>query len=144
MGYFIAIAVVAIAAVLGKSLIGYSLVTPLVLAVSFKTDAQRSFLVAFLAGLGVSLTGSTLLGRESLGLVLAAAMIHLYGGRFSRRHWAFTFFFAGLGSIIITVVAGRTFLLGSALVDAVLSLLFLPLVGFWQELFFAESMRLKV
>lgn len=144
MGYLIAFAVIFTLALMGKSLVGFSLVVPLVLAVSFKTGPGESFLVAFVAGLLSGLASGSLLGRESLGFILAAALIHLYGRRFSRRHWAFTLFFAGLGSVIVSVVAGRPVLLRGTLLDAFLTLVTLPLAGWWRERFFSESITIKL
>ena len=131
-------------AILGKSIFGYSLVTPFVLAVSFRSSPQRSFLFAFVSGLVVSFVYGTPVGRESLALLFASGLIHLYGGRFSSRHWAFTLIFAGLGSLLYSLLRGRTLRLEIMAVDIVLVGIALPLIRWWQERTPQDSARLKV
>jgi cell shape-determining protein MreD len=144
MGYLVAAVAVLSLAIIGKSMIGYSLVVPLVIAISFKVSAERSLFVAFLSGLIVSLVEGSALGRESFGLLLASGLIHLYGQRFSRRHWAFTLVFAALGSLIYSVVVGRYILLVRTILDALLVGLALPVVSWWKNRFFSEEIVLKI
>src|SRR3989337_398680 len=129
MGFFVTSVLLAI---LGKSIFGYLLVTPFVLAVSFRSSPQRSFLFG------------TPVGRESLALLFASGLIHMYGGRFSSRHWAFTLIFAGLGSLLYSLLRGRTLRLEIMAVDIVLVGIALPLIRWWQERTTQDSARLKV
>lgn len=144
MGLLIAFVTVLVLALVGKSLTGFSLVTPLVLAVSFKSSAERSFFIAFISGIVVSLVNGSALGRESLSLVLASFAIHLYKRRFSGRHWAFTLVFAALGSVVYSWVSGRSILVSTVALDVLLVGLGLPLAGWWQERFYSDSIMLKI
>jgi hypothetical protein len=144
MGYLVAFIAISVLTLIGKSLVGFSLVLPLVIAVSFKVSSERSFFIAFLGGLIVSLVEGSALGRESFGLILASGLVHLYCQRFSRRHWAFTLVFAGLGSLIYSLVVGRNILFLRIVVDAALVVLSLPLVSLWRRRFFSDAIVLKV
>lgn len=144
MGFLIAFVTVLILALIGKSLVGFSLVMPLVLAASFKLSAERSFLMAFLSGLVVSLVDGSRLGRESLGLLLASSLVHLYGRRFSRKHWGFTLVFAASGSLVYSLVVGRYILWSRIVIDTAIVGLSLPLVAWWKERFYSDSIILKI
>lgn len=144
MGILFALGAIIFLAILGKSLVGFSLVLPLVLAVSFKASAEQSFLLAFFGGLVVGFVDGSLLGRVSVGLLLASGLIHLYGRRFSKKHWAFTLVFAALGSVVYSWVSGRYLRLPQIAIDAGLVGASLPLVSWWRERFFQDSIVLKV
>lgn len=144
MGNLFAIITIFVLAILGKSLIGYSLVVPIIIAASFKISSERSFLLAFVSGLIVSLVDGSMLGRESLGLLLASGLIHLYGQRFSKRHWAFTLVFAALGSLIYSLVVGRYIRLSRTVLDAVIVGIVLPLVSWWWNRFYSRTIVLKI
>lgn len=144
MGYLVASLFILILTLLGKSFLGFSLILPLVLAGGFQLAPQESFLLAFATGVLVSLVDGSPLGRESLGFLLAVGFIQLYGRRFSSRHWAFTLVFAGLGSLIATLVTGKTLSVGKLAADIVLVMAFLPLVGWWRERFREGKIFLRV
>lgn len=144
MGYLLAFTFIIFLALVGKSLVGFSLILPLILAISFKTPSLQSFFLAFFSGLVASFMGGSILGRESLGLLLASGLVYLYGRRFSSRHFLFTLVFAGLGSLVYSVVVGRHIRLIGVGIDAVLVALTLPIVVWWREKFFQESIVIKV
>jgi hypothetical protein len=68
----------------------------------------------------------------------------MYGGRFSFRHWAFTLIFAGLGSLIYSLLKGRAVRFETISVDTLLVGIALPLIRWWQERTTQDSARLKV
>ena len=144
MKFLILILTVFALAILEKSLTGLPLVLPLVLAISFQASSQQSFLLAFACGLTVSLVGGLMLGRESLGLLAAAGLVHVYGRRFSSRHWLFFVVFAILGSLVYLLTAGRQILLWQVGVETALIVAFLFLIRWFAERFFSQTIVLKV
>jgi hypothetical protein len=144
MRYGVIIITLTVLAFLGKSVFGYSLVLPFVIAFSFKMTAEESFLNAFIAGVILSLIHGSVLGLESLGLLLASGLIHLYQRRLSRKHWLFYLLFAGLGSVLYSLIVGR-YLTGSViLLDVILIFLMLQFIFRLKEKFFSDSIILKV
>lgn len=144
MGYLILAMIVVIAALIGKGIIGYSLILPLVLAYSFRMKFEEALKLAFASGIAEGLVRGNLLGRESLGLLLAVGLIHLYERRFSSRHWLYYGIFAGLGSLAYSLVVGRRILATGVLIDVLLVFVMLRLVLKFKEKFFSDAIVLKV
>jgi len=131
-------------AILGKSLVGFPLVAPLVLALSFQTEMRKSLLLAFISGMVVSLVESSALGRESLALLGACGLVHVYGRRFSTRHWFFFGVFAVLGSLLYLFISGKRIGIWDVSVQALLIVLFLFIRRVISERFFSDTIRVNV
>lgn len=144
MKYAVITLTILILALIGKSIFGYSLILPFVLAFSFIMPAEVSFLIAFIAGVILSFINGSLVGRESLGLLLASGFIHLYERRFSAKHWIFYIVFAGLGSGVYSLVVGRHLTLLSVVLDILLMLVMLQLVRKLKEKYFSDAIILKI
>lgn len=144
MGMVVAALAVVIIAIASKSILGVSLVTALVLAASFKLHAEDSFLVAFLGGVVVSFVDGSLMGLESLGLIGASGLIHLYKRRFSSRHFAFFVVFALLGSLVHSLVVEPGLDLTRIAFDVIGMLIFTPFVDWWKDRFFPDQIMLKL
>ncbi len=129
---------------LGKGVFGYSLVVPFIFAFVFAMQAKLSFFVAFLSGVIMGLVAGTNLGRESLALVISAGVIQLYARRFSAKHVAFFVGFTGIGSVIYSLVVGRSFGVFGVLIDMVMVIIFLPVVLWWKRVFLSEDIVLRI
>lgn len=144
MGYLVSFLFVLSLALIGKSMVGFLLVLPFVMAFAFRFEAHKSFLMAFFSGILMSIVDGSVLGRESLGMLLAAGLIHLYGRRFSSRHWIYFIVFAGLGSVLYDLVNGNFNSVWRLLIRIVMVLIFIPVISYLKERFFSEKIILKV
>jgi len=131
-------------AILEKSFFGFPLVAPLALAFSFQLEARQSFFLAFSSGLLVSLVEGSPLGQESLALLGACGLVHLYGRRFSTRHWFFFGVFAILGSVVYLLGSGRRVGIWQVVLQTFLIIFFLLVRRRIWERFFPEAIIVKV
>lgn len=127
-----------------QGFVSFSLLLPLVLAVSICFPPEESFILAFSAGLVASLVGGTMLGRESLALLTASGIVHLYARRFSERHLIFAVLFSSLGAIGYFLIAGRQFNLLVLLAELVFTILILTVVRWWKEKYADREIVLKL
>lgn len=144
MGYFVIILLIFGFAFFSKSVLGFSLVLAFLLAIAFRFEERDTFIFAFVGGLIVSLVNGTVLGKESLGLLLASGLIYLYGRRFSVKNWLYFSVFVGIGSVVYNLIVGRVFSFWKVILDVVLALVFLRLVSVIQKKYFSKSIVLKV
>ena len=144
MGFLVKLIVISIVALVGKGILGYTLLLPFVLAYSFKVKIEESQVVAIVSGVVQSLLMGSLLGRESLGFLLAVGLIHLYERRFSSKHWLFLVIFAALGSLVYSLISGRNPTFTTVILDVICMLLILQIVMKLREKFGSDNLILKV
>lgn len=144
MGYTVFLLFALLLALLGKSLFGLCLVLPFILAIGFQFPGRQGFVFAFIGGIVLSLVNGSLLGLDSLGLLLALGVVFLYERRFSAKHWLFFALFSLLGALVYTLVAGMEIRVLRLISDVLLTLVFLPVAMRFKERYFSEAVILKI
>jgi hypothetical protein len=144
MGYLIALTVIFILALIGKSLLGLGLAAPFILATAFELERKETFLLAFWGGIIVALVNGSALGLESLALLLATGLVHLYRQKLSRKNLLFFLLFALLASLVYQLVADRTFSFPRLLTDTALLGLAYFAVRALADKYFSDKIMLKV
>lgn len=144
MGYLVLASFIFILALAGKSILGFTPVLALHLALSNVLPSEIGLAIGFFSGILLSILDGNMIGQDSLGLILAMGVLYSYRRKFSQKHFIYSAVFSGVGSVVYSLVAGRELLFSKIAVDVVLVFLFLPILRSWQQRFFSEGIVLKL
>ncbi len=144
MGYFVILLIVFFLALISGSFLSFPVVLPFLLSLSLHVPAGVGLPLAFGSGLLMSFFSGTLIGRESLGFLIAMGILYLYSRRFSRHHVLYTVGFSALGSVLYTILVGKQVSAAGIFIDVVLVFVYIPVVTRLRDRYFIDTQILKI
>lgn len=130
-------------ALIGKSLLGITLIFAFVASVALQLETKESLIIAFGSGIAASVINNSILGRESLGLLVSAGLIQVFKQRVT-KYWIFMVMIVILASVMNRMILGKELLLKDVLADGILTLVLTVLAKEIRRKLFSDQIVVKI